>query len=138
MIAESRIDVRFPDCDSMRIVHHAVYPIWYEIGRMDYFKMCGYDYTYTRERELDPAMVNLDMSYGAPVSYPGEVLLKTRAVLCEKKKLAFRYEVFYNENERPVATAKSFHIWVSGGSSIDLEAEFPEIFAAYRAAAEPE
>ncbi len=29
-MTETRIDIRYPDCDSMGIVHHAVYPIMME------------------------------------------------------------------------------------------------------------
>ena len=44
LLSESHIDVRYPDCDPMGIVHHAVYPIWYEIARMDFFSAVGYPY----------------------------------------------------------------------------------------------
>ena len=42
MITQCDIDVRYPDCDAMGIVHHAVYPIWYEIARMDFFEKMGF------------------------------------------------------------------------------------------------
>ena len=45
MISETIIDVRYPDCDPMGIVHHAVYPIWYEAARMDFFKKMGFSYS---------------------------------------------------------------------------------------------
>ena len=35
MTTETSVAVRYPDCDAMSIVHHAVYPVWYEIARMD-------------------------------------------------------------------------------------------------------
>ena len=44
MITETVIDVRYPDCDRMGIVHHAVYPVWYEVARMDYFEKMGFSY----------------------------------------------------------------------------------------------
>ena len=44
MITQCDIDVRYPDCDAMGIVHHAVYPIWYEIARMDFFEKMGFAY----------------------------------------------------------------------------------------------
>ena len=134
MTFETKADVRLPDCDSMRIVHHAVYPIWYEIGRIDFFEKCGYGYSYARSREVDPAMVHLEMDYGAPVTFPGTVTIKTTPTLCEGKKLAFSYEIWDEGAEKPCASAKSFHIWVKDGKSCNLEQEFPEMFAAYKAA----
>ena len=122
----------------MGIVHHAVYPIWYEIGRNDFFDKCGYGFEKTRQLGIDPAMVNLELSYARPVTYPGTVTVRTRPILCEGKKLSLRYEVFFGNSETPVATAKSFHIWVKGGKSLNLESEVPEMFSAYNSAVEPE
>ncbi len=138
MITETRIDVRYPDCDQMGIVHHAVYPIWYEMGRMDFFAACGCDFLRSRGFDVDPAMVNLEMNYGAELRYPSSAVLKTRCVLLEGKKIAFRYEIYAGGSEKPCASAKSFHIWVRNGKSVDIEREVPEMFAAYRAAVEPE
>ena len=136
MIFETKVDVRFPDCDSMGIVHHAVYPVWYEIARMDVFDKCGFGYPCTRALGLDPAMVHLELNYGAPVTFPGSVTVKTAVTRCEGKKLGFHYEVFLPGTEEAIASADSFHIWVKDGKSCDLEQTQPEIFAAYKAAAE--
>lgn len=129
---ETKIDVRYTDCDSMGIVHHAVYPVWYEMARMDLFEKSGFGYAATHALGLDPAMVHLELDYGAPVSFPGSVTVTTRVTLCEGKKLGFSYEVRPEGADAPCASAKSFHIWVKGGKSYDLEREQPEIFAAYK------
>ena len=44
MQTTTRIEVRYPDCDRMGIVHHAVYPIWYEMARMDFFRELGFPF----------------------------------------------------------------------------------------------
>ncbi len=129
---ETRVFVRYPDCDSMGIVHHAVYPIWYEMARMDVFEKSGCGYPVTRAVGTDPAMVHLELDYGAPVRFPGSVTVKTKVTLCEGKKLGFSYEVWPDGAEKPCASASSFHIWVKDGKSYDLEKEQPEIFAAYK------
>ena len=132
---ETKIDVRYPDCDQMGIVHHAVYPIWYEMGRMDFFARCGCDYTKSRSFGVDPAMVHLELDYGLPVRYPQTVTLRTSCTLLEGKKIAFRYEI-WGEGEKPLASAKSFHIWVKDGKSINIETDVPEMFRAYQGAVE--
>ncbi len=136
-MTETKIDVRYPDCDSMGIVHHAVYAVWYEMARMDLFQKSGFGYARTHALGLDPAMVHLELDYAAPVRFPAAVTVKTRVTLCEGKKLGFSYEVWPADAdaaaEKPCAAAKSFHIWVRDGRSCDLEREQPEIFAAYRA-----
>ena len=134
MIFETDIDVRFSDCDSMGIVHHAVYPIWYEMARMDVFEKCGFGYSHTHALGIDPAMVHLELNYGAPVTFPGRITVKTVITRCEGKKLGFRYEIRTPGTDAPIASGDSFHIWVKDGKAYDLEQEQPEIFAAYSAA----
>ena len=137
MTVESRIDVRYPDADPMDIVHHAVYPLWYEIGRMDFFKACGYPYTYTHEFGVNPAMVNMELKYHFPVRYPGTVTLRTRVTRCEPKKVEFRYAVYIDGRDEPVAEAVSFHIWTGPDmKSYNMEENLPECYAAYKAACE--
>ena len=129
---ETKISVRYPDCDSMGIVHHAVYPVWYEMARMDLFEKSGFGYSATHAIGVDPAMVHLELDYGAPVRFPSEVTVKTRVTLCPGTKLGFSYEVWTYEAGKPCASASSFHIWVKDGKSFDLETEQPEIFQAYK------
>ena len=137
-MVETKIDVRYPDCDAMGIVHHAVYPIWYEMGRMDFFESCGCNYTKSKQFGVDPAMVHLELDYGAPVRFPQTVTLKTYCTLLEGKKIAFRYEVWAEGGEKPLSTAKSFHIWVRSGRSVNIETDVPEMFSAYKPAVEAE
>jgi len=135
-MTETVIEIRYPDCDSMGVVHHAVYPVWYEMARMDLFEKSGFGYAVTHALGLDPAMVHLELDYAAPVRFPGRVTVRTRVTCCEGKKLGFAYEVRADGAEassKPCAAAKSFHIWVRDGKSFDLEREQPEIFSAYRA-----
>ena len=37
MVTKTLIETRYPECDRVGIIHHAVYPIWYEMARMDWF-----------------------------------------------------------------------------------------------------
>lgn len=136
MISESVIDVRYPDCDPMGIVHHAVYPVWYEIARMDYFEALGFGYSKMHEKGIDPPMVDLHVMYKAPVRYPGTVTVKTKATFAAPKKLRLHYETYYN-NEM-VNACDSFHIWTGpNGRSLDMEKNLPEVYEKLTAAVEP-
>ncbi len=128
MMTESRIAVRYPDCDPMGIVHHGVYPIWYEIARMDFFSAAGYSYLDMNRKGINPPMVNLNLQYRSPVRYPGEVTVRTVCTLCQGKKLELRYGVYQEGNPQPVATATSFHIWTGPDMRALNMAEQPEIY----------
>lgn len=132
MLTESVIDVRYPDCDPMGIVHHGVYPIWYEIARMDYFTGIGYSYTDMNREGINPPMVNFNLNYHAPVRYPGRVTVRTVCTMCEGKKLELRYNVYTQDRPTPVASATSFHIWTGPDmKSLDMRTR-PDIYEKLR------
>lgn len=136
MLSVSHIDVRYPDCDPMGIVHHAVYPIWYEIARMDFFAAVGYPYEAMNQEGINPPMVNLNLQYASPVRYPGQVTVRTTCTLCQGKKLELRYAVYQEGSPSPVATATSFHIWTGPDmKSLDMSTK-PEIYQKLTAAVE--
>ena len=137
MITETTVAGRYPDCDPMSIVHHAVYPVWYEIARMDYFEALGFGYGAMHERGIDPPMVDLHVRYRASVSYPGQVLIRTKATFCAPKKLRLHYECF--AGGQLVNICDSFHIWTGPDhKSLDMEKALPEVYAKLLAALEPE
>lgn len=123
------IDVRYPDVDAMGIVHHAVYPIWYEIARMDFFDKAGLGYERMHPHGVDPAMVNLNMNYAAPVRYPGKVWVSTKVRSYAPRKLELEYEVALTEGGKSVATATSFHIWTGPDfKAYNVQENLPEIY----------
>lgn len=137
-MTETHIDIRYPDCDPMGIVHHAVYPVWYEIARMDFFAKHGFPWSRMNELGIDPAMVNLDLDYLAPLYYPGRVTVRTTLLQLEGKKIKLQYECF--SGEQCVNRATSFHIWTKRGDqglkSIRLDEALPETYAALEKAKE--
>lgn len=133
MITECSIDVRYPDCDAMGIVHHAVYPIWYEIARMDFFAKMGFSYSDMHALGINPPMVDLHLKYGAPARYPGTVTITTEMTQYAPKKLELAYTVFFEGAQ--IATATSFHIWTGPDMrSLDMAAAHPEVYARIEAA----
>ena len=80
MITQCDIDVRYPDCDAMGIVHHAVYPIWYEIARMDFFEKMGFAYPDMHALGVDPEIPRPgDLSRPSDRAHPDAVLRAQKA-----------------------------------------------------------
>ncbi len=136
MISETQVEVRYPDCDPMGIVHHAVYPVWYEIARMDFFAKMGFSYKDMNALGINPPMVELDLRYGTTVTYPGSVTIRTRMTFYAPKKIELRYETWCNG--ACCNTARSFHIWTGPDmKSLDMQKNLPEVYAKIEAACEP-
>lgn len=135
LICESSVDVRYPDCDRMGIVHHAVYPIWYEIARMDFFTEMGFPFLEQDRYGINPAMVDLHLRYAHTVTYPDRVLIRTKILSYAPKKLELSYELSDGAGTA-CASAVSLHIWTGpDGRSYDIRENIPDLYACIEKAA---
>ena len=134
MVTETAVPVRYPETDAMGIVHHAVYPLWYEIGRMDWCAQAGFPYEAMKQLGINPTMVKLDLTYKAPVTYPETVTVRTRCTAFGPRKLELAYETIRSDGTL-ANTAVTFHIWTGpDNKTIDLSQARPEIYTRIRAA----
>ena len=125
----TRVQSRYPDCDRMGIVHHAVYPIWIEAARMDWLTRAGISFERSQELGLNPTMVELNLRYLAPATYPQAVFIETRPGLVAPKKLELLYTL-RDEAGKTLSEGRTFHIWTGRDNrSCSLEEVFPEIYA---------
>lgn len=135
MTTTTTIETRYPDCDRMGIVHHAVYPVWYEIARMDFFAAIGFSFEDSQKLGVNPAMVDLHLQYKAPVGYPETVTISTAIRSVAPRKLALQYEM-RDVRGVIVNTADTFHIWTGpDGRAYNIEENLPEVYARLVAAA---
>ncbi len=136
MQTKTHIEVRYPDCDRMGIVHHAVYPIWYEMARMDFFLELGFSFAQMNSIGVNPVMVDLQLQYKKPATYPQSLYILTRLGEFAPKKLELLYETYDLSGGDPINTARTFHIWTGpDGKSFNMEENLPLIFKKIKEAA---
>lgn len=137
MQTKTRIEIRYPDCDRMGIVHHAVYPIWYEMARMDFFDKLGFSFSDMNRLGINPAMVDLHLQFKSTATYPGTLYILTRMGTFAPKKLELLYETFCEDGDAPINTASTFHIWTGpDNKSCNIEEAIPHIYDKIKSAAE--
>ena len=129
LITETKLESRYPDCDRMGVVHHAVWPVWYEAARIEWLEKAGYPFELSQKLHVNPAMVDLSMQYKAALGYPETVSITVKPELVAPKKLALTYELRKADGAL-AGTARSFHIWTGPDNrSYDMAANLPEIYA---------
>lgn len=134
LITETKLKSRYPDCDRMGVVHHAVFPVWYEAARMDWLEKAGFPFALSQEKHVNPAMVELNIRYLAAVGYPDEITITVTPELLAPKKLALTYSLKTSDG-REAGTARSFHVWTGPDNhSCNLQETLPEVYAALTAA----
>ena len=112
MTVISKIEPRYQETDKMGVIHHSVYPVWYEVGRTDFCIQIGFPYHEMEKRNIGIALLNLNVNYLSPTFYGDILTLKTKITGCSRLKLEFAYEI-YNQNNKLVNTGNTTHVWIN-------------------------
>jgi acyl-CoA thioester hydrolase len=96
LIAErssSRIRVRYAETDRMGVVYYANYLVWFEVGRTDWLRQCGWSY---REMEADGftlPVVAVHCDYRESARYDDELDIRTDGIKLSPVRVRFEYQV---------------------------------------------
>lgn len=98
MIVKSYVTARYAETDQMGIVHHSVYPVWFEVGRTDFIKSLGITYTQLEKEGVMLPLAILGCKYHSPVHYEDEVVIETFVKQVWAAKIEFGFYVRLKES----------------------------------------
>lgn len=132
MISKSKITVRYAETDRMGIVHHSVYPIWYELARTDLSKQAGFSYSKMEECGVMTPLVELNCKYISSATYDDELIVTATVSKLTPARVVFSYQVFKAENmDKPINTGYTVHAIVNKDMKpINSKKLFPDIYEA--------
>ena len=113
MISKSKVIVRYAETDQMGIVHHSVYPIWFELARTDLAKQAGFAYSKMEQAGVMTPLVELQCKYKKPAHYEDELIVTATVSKLSNVKIEFYYEVFLADGNKPICTGTTTHALVS-------------------------
>ena len=90
---QSRLRVRYCECDPMGVAHHSSYVAWLEIGRTELLRDCGVTYAQLEQSGTFLVIVKLDLRYRRPVKYDDLVEVRTHWIGGSRIKIEHSYEV---------------------------------------------
>ena len=104
----TEIRVRYAETDAMGIVHHAVYPVWMELGRSDLLRQLGQSYSEWESAGIRITVGEIHVKYRAPARYDELVLVRSRVREASRRRIVFAYQI---EREGTVlASGESVHL----------------------------
>lgn len=128
MRCETKIIARYAETDQMGIIHHSVYPVWYEAARTDFIKYAGITYTQLEKMGVMLPLAELTCRYFRPVHYEDEVTIVTETLSLRAAKITFRYRVILNGEL--MAEGTTTHGFVSSETfrPVNLKKLMPEFY----------
>jgi acyl-CoA thioester hydrolase len=85
--------VRYAETDQMGVVHHAVYPVWFELGRSALSRACGLPYAEWESQGVFLMVAELSCVFRRPARYDQEVTVWTRVAEVVSRRVVFEYRV---------------------------------------------
>ena len=130
MYSESKIIARYAETDKMGIVHHSVYPIWYEVARTDFIKkVIGISYSEFEKMGIMTPLVELNSKYIMPADYEDELLVKVFVSKLTPARIEFSYEVRKSGQEKIINKGVTVHAWVGNDlKPLNLKKKFPSLY----------
>jgi acyl-CoA thioester hydrolase len=107
LCADVRFHVRYFETDSMGVVHHAAYVVWFEEGRSAFTRALGYPYARMESEGIALAVTELAARYLRSARYDEEVIVTTTLQELRSRELVFGYEVRRAEDGERLVTGQT-------------------------------
>ena len=107
---ETTLRVRYAETDAMGVVYHANHLVWFEVGRGDFFRAMGQDYSkWEREGILLPVS-EAYARYHASARYGDLVAVRTWLKELRSRSVTLGYEVSHQSSEELLASGWTKHV----------------------------
>ncbi len=129
MAVDTKFPVRYAETDQMGVVHHSVYPVWFECGRTEFIKHYGIPYDELERQGLMLPLIKLSVSYKYPLRYGQTVVVRTSLAQATKIRLLIAYHVYIEGSDRLCALGFTEHAWTDTSlRPVNIAKYKPDIF----------
>jgi len=119
--------VRYQETDQMGVVHHSVYPVWFEEGRSSFIREHGMPYGRMEAEGLYLPLIEMSCRYHSFSKYEDELTIITQVSGVTKSRLIFRYDVV--KAGVTIASGSTSHVYADRGlRPVNLSKYKPDLF----------
>jgi len=98
---------RYAETDKAGVVHHSIYPVWFEMGRTELLRANGLAYKDLEETGVFFVVAELNIKYRRPAFYDEKLLLETSCTGVTASKVEHSYKLTRKDNGLVLAEGKS-------------------------------
>ena len=129
-MTETEIIVRYAETDQMKIVHHSVYPVWFEAARTDYMEKAGYPYSRIEDEGILLPLSHLECDYREGAKYGDTVIIKTSIKKMSHVRLEIHYRAYRKKDSALLAEGLTVHAWTDLNLKIiNLKKKAPDLYS---------
>lgn len=129
LTVDTTVKVRFSEVDSLGIVWHGHYILYFEEGREAFGKAFDIGYLDVQKAGFTTPIVSSSCSHKLPLRYGDSARIVTHFVDTVAAKLIFRFEVF-NQNDQLVCTGETVQVFLDADNVLVYNT--PEFIVAWK------
>ena len=134
-MSDTEIVVRYAETDQMGVVHHSVYPVWFEAARTDFMDKAGYPYPDIEKQGILLPLTRLECSYREGARYGDTVIITTEITKITPARIEISYKALRSNDSILLAEGKTVHAWTDSNMQIiNLKRNRPDIYNLFEAA----
>lgn len=103
---ETKIRVRYGETDQMGVVYHANYAVYFEVGRTEWLRQFGLNYSAMEGEGIMLPVISLQINYKNSARYDDVLKVKTKLKKIPTASIEFEYEL-RNDNDELLATGST-------------------------------
>jgi acyl-CoA thioester hydrolase len=115
---------RYAETDQGGVVHHSVYPVWFEMGRTELLRANGLAYKDLETAGIFFVVAELAMKYCQPAKYDEKLELQTRCSDISASKVEHTYKLTRRSDGALLAEGSSVLVCVSEEGKIRRMPDF--------------
>jgi acyl-CoA thioester hydrolase len=115
---------RYAETDKGGVVHHSVYPVWFEMGRTELLRANGVAYKDLERAGVFFVVARLQIKYRQPAEYDQELELETTCSLVTAGKVEHTYTLRRSCDTRVLAEGTTTLACVNAEGKIHRVPEF--------------
>ena len=115
---------RYAETDKAGVVHHSVYPVWFEMGRTELLRANGLAYKDLEEGGVFFVVAELNIKYRRPAFYDENLRLETSCTGVRASKVEHSYKLIREGSGLVLAEGKSILACVDSEGKVRRIPEF--------------
>ena len=109
---EIEFKIRFSEVDSMNVVWHGSYPLYFEDAREAFGKKYDFGYMLIFDSGYYAPLVDLEFHYRKPIDYGMRPRIKITYRPTESAKIVFNYKIYDSNDGSLLASGRSTQVFM--------------------------
>lgn len=118
LVNTTEVDVRFSEVDSLRVVWHGNYLLYFELGREAFGKQYDLEYLQVYDKGFVVPLVKTMVEHKSPLVYGDTAIIETTFIDNPAAKMVFKYRIFCKSTGKLAATGETTQVFVDNDGEL--------------------